>query len=216
MSIKAVIVAVSAIALLAPVSAQAQRYEDRGGDRGGNTPNGSYSQSCSNAYVNGGRLYAQCQDTRRGRRTSSLDITGCGRSDIANDDGLLICGSGRGRFENGNGNGGGWSGGNGGGNNGGGWNGGNGGGWGGRNAITVYGDSNFRGESATFNREIQNLRGHPLNDNISSLETGGTWEACSDAYFQGTCQTFTGSVRNLNSTSINDRISSLRPVRGGY
>ena len=61
---------------------------------------------------------------------------------------------------------------------------------------------------------MPNLGRRDLNDNISSMEMNGTWEACSDAWFRGNCQTFTGSVRNLNSTVLNDRISSLRPVRG--
>ena len=217
-----------------------------GGNNGGNggRPTGSYAQSCSNVRIEGGRLYADCRDTSRQTRSSSIEYGRC-VGGINNVDGLLTCDGTRGRWENtggnngggwggGNGNnggnnGGGWGGGNGnnGGNNGGGWGGGNGngggnnggGGWGGgnnggRNSITVYEDSNYRGGSATFNREMPNLGRRDLNDNISSMEMNGTWEACSDAWFRGNCQTFTGSVRNLNSTVLNDRISSLRPVRG--
>ncbi|HEX8471053.1 MAG TPA: beta/gamma crystallin-related protein [Brevundimonas sp.] len=185
-----------------------------GGNNGGNggRPAGSYAQTCSNVRVEGGRLYAECRDMSRQTRASSIEYGRC-TGGINNIDGLLTCDGTRGRFEGrGGNNGGGWGGGNGngGGNNGGGWGGNN----GGRNSITVYEDSNYRGGSTTFNREMPNLGRRELNDNISSMEMNGSWEACSDAYFRGNCQTFTGSVRNLNSTVLNDRISSLRPVRG--
>jgi hypothetical protein len=175
---------------------------NNGGGNGGR-PVGSFSRSCSNARVENGRLYAQCADTRGDRNGTSIEYGRC-RGDISNRNGLLACDGALGRFENdgrpgnGGGNGGGWGGGNN----------------GGRTSITVYEDSNYRGGSATFTREMPNLGRRDLNDNISSMEMNGAWEACSDAYFRGNCQTFTGSVRNLNSTVLNDRISSLRPVRG--
>lgn len=183
---------------------------NNGGGWGGGQPNGSYTRSCNNIRTQGGRLYAQCQDVRGERRSTSIEYGRC-NGEIGNVNGLLTCNGAQGRFENdgrpgnGGGNGGGWNGGNGPG---------NGGGWGGRNSITVYEDSNFRGASATFNGEMPNLGRRQLNDNISSMQMNGSWEACSDPYFRGNCQTFTGDVRNLNNTLINDRISSLRPVRG--
>jgi hypothetical protein len=195
-----------------PYSAEAQ-------SRG--APRGSYAQTCNGAYVNQGRLYADCRDTRGNYRSSSIDLGACSSSDIGNDNGLLVCQGVRGTFENnGGGNsGGGWGGGNngggwGGGNNGGGWGGGNNNG-GGRNSITVYQDANFRGYSETFRGEIYDLGRSGFNDRISSMQVTGTWEACVDANFRGQCQTFTGSVRNLDRWGFNDRISSLRPVRGG-
>ncbi len=199
-------------------------------------PRGSYAQTCNGAYVNQGRLYADCEDTRGNYRSSSIDLNACSSSDIGNDNGLLVCHNVRGRWEN-NGNGGGWNGGNNGGgwggnngggwggnngggwggNNGGGWGGNNGGGWGGggRNAITIYQDSNYRGASRTLRGEIPDLVQYGFNDRISSMQMNGTWEACVDSYFRGRCQTFNGSVRNLDNWGLNDRISSLRPVRGG-
>lgn len=175
-------------------------------------PRGSYAQTCNGAYVNQGRLYADCEDTRGRFRSTSIELARCSSTDIANDDGLLICGGVRGSFEN-NGNGGGWNGGN----NGGGWGGNNGGGWGGggRNAITIYQDSNYRGASRNLRGEIPDLVQYGFNDRISSMQMNGTWEACVDSYFRGRCQTFNGSVRNLDNWGLNDRISSLRPVRGG-
>lgn len=229
MSIKmitAAAVAVTAASLLTPMTASAQRGS------GGNIPGGSYAQSCSDISVRGGRLYAECRDMRRGTRSSSLDITACGRSEIANDNGLLVCGSQRGREESNNG--GGWNG-----NNNGGWNGnGNGGpngGWGGNNgrpgdgrpnngggwggpgggSITVYRDANFRGQSQTYDGEISNLGRSGLNDAISSMRMRGRWEACTDANFRGQCMEFDGEVTNLSRFRMNDSISSLRPVWGG-
>ncbi len=89
-------------------------------------PRGSYADSCNGAYVNQGRLYADCRDTRGNYRSSSIDLNACSSSDIGNDNGLLVCHNVRGSYENNGGgnNGGGWNGGN----NGGGWNGGNNGG----------------------------------------------------------------------------------------
>ena len=190
-------------------------------------PRGSFADSCSGSYVNQGRLYADCRDMRGNIRGTSIELARCSAFDIANNDGLLVCGNVRGDYERGNGggnNGGGWGGGNngggwGGGYYGGGWGGGNnGGGWGGgRNGITVYADSNYRGQSQSFNSEVANLGRSGLNDQISSIEiNGGAWEVCTDAYFRGQCQIITSSTRNLNNTSINDRISSMRPARRGW
>lgn len=219
MSIKfaaAAATAATVLVAMTPMTASAQR----GG--GGNIPGGSYAQSCSNISVNGGRLFAECRDTRRGSRVSSLDLGACGRSEIANDDGLLVCGSQRGRFERDNNNGGGWGGNDGrpndgrpgggrpgGGRPGEGWNGPGGG------SITVYRDANFRGQSQSFDGEISNLGRTGLNDAISSMRMRGRWEGCTDANFRGQCMEFDGEVSNLSRFRMNDSISSLRPVRGG-
>src|SRR5690606_9776075 len=133
----------STLVLVIPATASAQRGNP-------NIPRGSYTQSCNDISVRGGRLYAQCTDTRRNRHATSIDASAC-RGDIGNVNGLLTCNGATGRFE-GRGNGG----------NNGGWNGGgrNGGGnWGGPGnaSITVYRDANFRGASQTFTGEISNL-----------------------------------------------------------
>lgn len=187
-------------------------------------PRGSYAQSCSGSYTNQGRLYADCRDARGNVRGSSIELNRCSSSDIGNDNGLLVCYNVRGRWEDrGGNNGGGWNGGgNNGGNNGGGWNGGgnNGGGWNGggnnRSSITVYRDSNYRGQSTTFRGEMANLANTGFNDAISSMQLTGAWEVCTDANFRGNCQVIDTSVRNLDRWGLNDRISSLRPAgRGG-
>ncbi|KPF79269.1 hypothetical protein IP78_09470 [Brevundimonas sp. AAP58] len=208
--------ALAAMAILAPAQEYARPQD--GPQRG--APRGSYAQTCTGSYVNQGRLYADCRDTRGRIRSTSIELARCSSSDIANDDGLLVCQGVRGSYENNGGgnNGGGWGGGNngggwGGGNNGGGWGGGNNGG--GRNSITIYQDANFRGYSETLRGPIYDLARSGFNDRISSMQMNGSWEACTDANFRGQCQVFTGSVRNLARWGMNDRISSLRPVRGG-
>jgi hypothetical protein len=232
-------IALTSIAALAMLAGGAQERAPSMGDGAQRVaPRGSYADSCSGSYVNQGRLYADCRDMRGNVRGTSIELARCSSSEIGNNDGLLVCGNVRGDYEDrggnnggggrpGGGNGGGWgNGGNNGGgwgnggNNGGGWgNGGNnGGGWGGNNGrsgITVYSDSNYRGQSQSFRSEIGDLGRSGLNDQISSIEVNGAWEVCTDAWFRGQCQVITSSTRNLNNTGINDRISSMRPARRG-
>lgn len=206
----------TSLAALAMMGAEPQQFAPRGDGAQRVAPRGSYAQSCTGEYVNQGRLYADCTDTRGRVRGTSIELNRCSSSDIANNDGLLVCGSVRGSYEDRGGGGGGRPGG---GNNGGGWGGGNnGGGWGnggGRDSVTVYRDARFRGQSMTFREEMSNLGNSGFNDAISSMEFRGTWEACTDAWFRGQCQTFTDSVGNLDRWGMNDRISSIRPVRRG-
>src|SRR5882672_9439068 len=60
------------------------------GGGGGNTPGGSWQQTCRNANVNGGTLYAQCQRMNGGWRYSSIDPRQCGNGGVANNDGNLV------------------------------------------------------------------------------------------------------------------------------
>jgi hypothetical protein len=226
-------IALTSLAALAMLAGGAQERApsmDGGGGPQRVAPRGSYADSCTGSYVNQGRLYADCRDTRGNVRGSSIELARCSSSDIGNDNGLLVCYNVRGEYEDrgggrpgggrpggGGNNGGGWGNG---GNNGGGWgNGGNnGGGWGGnngRNSITVYADANYRGYSQTFRGEVSNLNSSGLNDQISSMELNGAWEVCTDANYRGQCQIVTNSTRNLGNTGYNDRISSMRPARGG-
>lgn len=175
-------------------------------------PRGSYTQSCSGAYVNQGRLYADCRD-RSGRvRETSIELARCSSSDIGNDNGLLVCYNHRGSYEDRNrpgsndhnrpgqghrpGQGGSW----------------------GNDAITVYRDANYRGQSMTFRADVSNLRSSGMNDAISSIRLGrGDWEVCTDANFRGDCRIIRSDQRDLARSGLNDKISSLRPARrGGY
>ncbi|MNS89524.1 Beta/Gamma crystallin [compost metagenome] len=175
-------------------------------------PRGSYAQSCTGSYVNQGRLYADCRDTRGQMRETSIELARCSSSDISNDNGRLVCQGHRGDYEDngrpggGNGNNPGWPGGPGGG---------NGGGWG-NSSITVYRDADYRGQSLTFRQDIPNLRNSGMNDAISSMRLGrGSWEVCTDANFRGDCQIIHNDTRNLRNLGLNDKISSLRPARRG-
>lgn len=174
-----------------------------GGWGGGNTrpPSGSYTRSCDDAVVDRGRLYAQCQVNRNQRTWSSIEVARCSGTDIANIEGVLTCGRNRGRVESGRPGG-----------NGGGWGGGNGGGWG-RTSITVYADANYRGRSATFDRETRSLNRTGVERSISSLRLQGSWEVCTEADFRGTCRTITSDTADLRWSPLNDRIASLRPAR---
>ncbi|MGZ9098981.1 MAG: beta/gamma crystallin-related protein [Brevundimonas sp.] len=170
-------------------------------------PRGDYRDSCNGEYVNRGRLYADCRDTRGRIRGTSIELNRCTAYEIRNNDGLLVCGPTRGEYEERPGGGGG-----------------RparpdrpGGGWGGgdRGAITVYRDAHFSGASVRFSNEIPNLANSGFNDRISSMRFRGEWEACTDAYYRGHCQVFRDDVQNLQRWGMNDRISSLRPVRRG-
>lgn len=189
--------------------------------RGGNAPRGSYAQSCSGAYVNQGRLYAQCQDRQGRNRSTSIELSRCTNSDIGNDNGTLTCHNYRGQSEGGrpgdNRPGNDRPGDNRPGNGGPGYD--RPGQGGGNDAITVYRDSNYRGQSLTFRSEVSNLRSSGMNDQISSIRLGrGDWEVCTDANFRGDCRIIREDARDLNRMNLNDKISSLRPVRrgGGY
>ena len=166
-------------------------------------PRGSYAQSCSGAYVNQGRLYADCRDLRGQLRGTSIELARCSSAEIANRDGLLVCGAVRGSYEDSRPGypgapgrpdrpGDGWG--------------------GGRSSIIVYEDSDYRGRSMSFNNEVRNLDRTGMNDRISSMRLRGRWEVCTDANFRGSCRVVSGDERNLASTGFNDRISSLRPA----
>lgn len=159
-------------------------------------PRGSYQATCSGAYVNQGRLYADCRDTRGRMRETSIELARCSSSDIGNDNGLLVCFGHRGSYEDrpGGGNGGG-------------------GGGGGSPSITFFADSDFRGASITVSGETAFLS--TFNDRASSARVNGSWEVCEDARFGGRCERIDRDVRNLSDFGLNDRISSVRAARGG-
>lgn len=170
-------------------------------------PRGSYAQSCSGAYVNRGRLYADCRDMRGNMRETSIELARCSSEEIVNRDGRLACGRFQGDFENSGRPG----------RPGGGWNDGRpgNGGWG-QSSITVYRDADYRGQSMSFRNEVPNLRNLGMNDAISSIRLSrGSWEVCEDANYRGRCEIVRGDMRDLRNTGMNDKISSLRPARSG-
>jgi len=80
--------------------------------------------------------------------------------------------------------------------------------------ITVYADENFRGKSATFRENTQDLRPFGLTDKATSLRVapGEAWEVCEHINYEGRCRVFTGDVRDLRDEGFNDIISSVRRV----
>lgn len=57
---------------------------------------GSYLGSCENIRQRGAILEAQCEDRYGGLRFSRIDLRDCGRGDIANRNGRLVCSGARG------------------------------------------------------------------------------------------------------------------------
>jgi hypothetical protein len=157
-------------------------------------PRGSYQATCSGAYVNQGRLYADCRDQRGRMRETSIELSRCSSSDIGNDNGLLVCNGHRGSYEDRPGGGGG-------------------GGGGGSPSVTFFADSDFRGGSITVTGETAFLSS--FNDRASSARVNGSWEVCEDARFGGRCERIDRDVRNFTEFGLNDRISSVRASRGG-
>ncbi len=202
--------ALAATSAASPADAQSRR-----------TPQGSYTQSCSQITFQNGRLSAQCQDMRNGTRRSTLETPRCGRADISNDNGILVCGStrgvedrhrpdrdgpdrggpdrdGPGRDRPGlSGPGRGWSGPS-----------------GEPGTLTIYRDADFNGRSWPLTGGIANLSILGMNDAVSSIRVGrgDRWEVCEDANFRGRCEILSGDVRDLRSLRLNDAISSVRPI----
>jgi len=82
--------------------------------------------------------------------------------------------------------------------------------------LTIFADSNFRGNHVTLQRDARNLGDYGFNDRVSSLAIrSGTWQLCEHVNFGGRCAELgPGEYRNL--PDLNDSISSIREVsRGG-
>lgn len=82
--------------------------------------------------------------------------------------------------------------------------------------LTLFSDSNFRGQRVTIDRDAASLGDVNFNDRASSaVIRSGTWLLCEHANFGGRCQELgPGEYREL--PGFNDAISSARQVdRGG-
>jgi hypothetical protein len=83
--------------------------------------------------------------------------------------------------------------------------------------LTLFSDSNFRGNRVTVDREAPNLADFGFNDRASSVVIrSGTWVLCEHANFGGRCAEFgPGEYREL--PGFNDAVSSARQIdRGGH
>ncbi|MFK3739268.1 beta/gamma crystallin-related protein [Massilia sp. TN1-12] len=81
--------------------------------------------------------------------------------------------------------------------------------------MTIFADSNFRGNRVTLERDARNLSEFGFNDRISSVVIrSGIWQLCEDANFRGRCAELgPGEYRQL---PFNDSVSSIREIsRGG-
>jgi hypothetical protein len=83
--------------------------------------------------------------------------------------------------------------------------------------LTMFADSNFRGEVLTFRNDVPNLATVNLFKLASSLRVadGELWEVCDQPDYGGACLVVSGSENDLGRRGWNDRIASARRVRGG-
>jgi hypothetical protein len=83
--------------------------------------------------------------------------------------------------------------------------------------LTVYANSNFGGQRASFSDDMPTLVPSGLNDKVSSIQVpaGETWEVCEDADYGGKCQVLSSNSTDLNSMGWNDQISSIRRTDNG-
>jgi hypothetical protein len=81
--------------------------------------------------------------------------------------------------------------------------------------MTLFSDSNFRGQRVTVERDAPNLADFGFNDRASSVAIrSGTWLLCEHANFGGRCAEFgPGEYREL--PGFNDAISSARQIDRG-
>ena len=81
--------------------------------------------------------------------------------------------------------------------------------------LTLFSDSNFRGQRVTIDRDAASLGDFNFNDRASSFVIrSGTWLLCEHANFGGRCEEFgPGEYREL--PGFNDAISSARQLDRG-
>lgn len=156
-------------------------------------PPGSWRNSCENARISNGVLYADCRNNRGAFRPTQIPVNACGNAGIQNVNGVLRCEGFVGPlppapipvpvppFQP-------------------------------QASITLYSDSRFRGHSRTFTGDEPDLAIHNWANVASSLHVSGTWQLCSGPRYTGQCVTVNQSSANL-SGFFNDMARSLRRVR---
>lgn len=82
--------------------------------------------------------------------------------------------------------------------------------------LTLFVDSNYRGEVLTFRNDVPNLSSVNLFRLASSLQVGPgeQWEVCDQPNYGGACLVVSGSESDLRRRGWNDRIASARRVNG--
>ncbi len=78
--------------------------------------------------------------------------------------------------------------------------------------VTIYQDNDFRGQSFTTDRDVDNFQPIGFNDRASSVVVQrDNWVACEHAGYGGKCVILQpGRYPELSSLGLNDRISSVR------
>lgn len=80
--------------------------------------------------------------------------------------------------------------------------------------LVLFSETDFRGDTRGFDREVTDLQNHGFNDRARSARViWGTWEICRDNFFRN-CRVISGDESNLDRYNLSRRVSSLRPVRG--
>ncbi|MDQ2987739.1 MAG: beta/gamma crystallin family protein [Pseudomonadota bacterium] len=81
--------------------------------------------------------------------------------------------------------------------------------------LTLFADSEFRGNQVTLSNSVANLNDLGFNDRTSSVVVrSGTWQLCEHANFGGYCAELRpGEYRFLSG--FNDKVSSVREVGVG-
>jgi uncharacterized protein YcfJ len=84
--------------------------------------------------------------------------------------------------------------------------------------VTFYSRDNFRGQTFTTDRTLQNLEWQGFNDRASSaVVRGGNWQVCEDSNFEGRCAVLQpGEYPSLADMGLGNEISSVRAVEGRY
>jgi major membrane immunogen (membrane-anchored lipoprotein) len=64
---------------------------------GSKLPKGSYKNTCKDAYTDGNKLYAKCENRNGKWKNTNINYKNCS-GDISNDNGQLVCGGGQGKL----------------------------------------------------------------------------------------------------------------------
>jgi hypothetical protein len=86
----------------------------------------------------------------------------------------------------------------------------------GRDAVTLFGARDWRGQPVRIDGPTPNLQGMGLNDQVRSIQfdrRSGPWIVCTDADYRGRCVTVDRSIADVGRIGMRGQISSLRPVR---
>jgi hypothetical protein len=81
--------------------------------------------------------------------------------------------------------------------------------------IRIFDDINYRGRSASIDRDVPDLVAYGFDRRVSSLRIapGESWEVCTGRNYSGRCKIFGGVIPDLRRGGWNDEIVSIRRAR---